>query len=129
MAREGTFCKSNKTSMPYDPITLQYGEGKDGQCLRYSDESLRYRAAMRAVSSRARVTRVASTASSAFSVATSLSRLCSGAFTKLTFKKLSESGAAAADQEDDIALAQFRAQPGIADPGSKAKLCLQKRRF
>jgi len=48
MAREGTFCKSNKTSMPYDPITLQYGEGKDGQCLRYSDESLRYRAAMRA---------------------------------------------------------------------------------
>jgi len=45
---EGAFSKSNKTSMPYNPINLQYGDGRDGQCLRYSDEALTYRSALRA---------------------------------------------------------------------------------
>lgn len=44
----GAISKSNKTSMPYDPISLEYGEGRDGECLRYSDEALKYRSALRA---------------------------------------------------------------------------------
>lgn len=48
MQADGTFSKSNRTSMPYDPISLKYGEGKDGECLKYSDEALRYRSALRA---------------------------------------------------------------------------------
>lgn len=48
MRQEGSFCRSNKTSMPYDPISLQYGEGRDGECLKYSDEALKYRSALRA---------------------------------------------------------------------------------
>jgi len=48
MREEGSFCRSNRTSMPYDPISLKYGEGKDGECLKYSDEALKYRAAIRA---------------------------------------------------------------------------------
>lgn len=46
--QEGAFCRSSKTSMPYDPVTLKYGEGRDGDCLRYSDEALKYRSALRA---------------------------------------------------------------------------------
>lgn len=40
--------RSNKTSMPYNPINLRYDDGMDGERLRYSDESLRYRGALRA---------------------------------------------------------------------------------
>jgi len=43
-----TYARSNKTSMPYNPINLRYDDGKDGDRLRYSDESLRYRGALRA---------------------------------------------------------------------------------
>jgi len=39
---------SNKTSMPYNPINLRYDGGADGDRLRFSDESLRYRGALRA---------------------------------------------------------------------------------
>ena len=42
------FARSNKTSMPYNPINLRYDDGHDGDRLRYSDESLRYRGALRA---------------------------------------------------------------------------------
>mmetsp|Transcript_28613 Transcript_28613/g.73388 ORF Transcript_28613/g.73388 Transcript_28613/m.73388 type:complete len:212 (+) Transcript_28613:35-670(+) len=48
-ARESaSFARSNKTSMPYNPINLRYDDGNDGDRLRYSDESLRYRGALRA---------------------------------------------------------------------------------
>jgi len=43
-----SFARSNKTSMPYNPINLRYDDGHDGDRLRYSDESLRYRGALRA---------------------------------------------------------------------------------
>jgi hypothetical protein len=43
-----SFARSNRTSMPYNPINLRYDEGRDGDRLRYSDESLRYRGAQRA---------------------------------------------------------------------------------
>jgi len=42
------YARSNKTSMPYNPINLRYDDGADGDRLRYSDESLRYRGALRA---------------------------------------------------------------------------------
>ena len=48
MRDESTFARSNKTSMPYNPINLRYDDGTDGDRLRYSDESLRYRGALRA---------------------------------------------------------------------------------
>lgn len=48
MRHDGSYSRSNKTSMPYNPINLQYGEGRDGECLRFSDEALKYRGAMRA---------------------------------------------------------------------------------
>lgn len=48
MREVGAFSKANKTSMPYDPINLKYGEGRDGECLRYSDDALKYRSALRA---------------------------------------------------------------------------------
>lgn len=43
-----SYARSNKTSMPYNPINLRYDDGADGDRLRYSDESLRYRGALRA---------------------------------------------------------------------------------
>lgn len=48
MREESTFARSNKTSMPYNPINLRYDDGTDGDRLRYSDDSLRYRGALRA---------------------------------------------------------------------------------
>jgi len=48
MRDNATFARSNKTSMPYNPINLRYDDGQDGDRLRYSDESLRYRGALRA---------------------------------------------------------------------------------
>ena len=43
-----SYARSNKTSMPYNPINLRYDDGADGDRLRYSDETLRYRGALRA---------------------------------------------------------------------------------
>jgi len=43
-----TYSRSNKTSMPYNPINLEYCAGRDGECLRYSDEALNYRISVRA---------------------------------------------------------------------------------
>lgn len=40
--------KSNKPSMPWNPITLRYDDGEDGERLRAEDERIRYRAAVRA---------------------------------------------------------------------------------
>lgn len=48
MRENNSFARSNKTSMPYNPISLKYDDGHDGERLRYSDESLRYRGALRA---------------------------------------------------------------------------------
>ena len=48
MRENYSYARSNKTSMPYNPINLQYDNGADGDRLRFSDESLRYRGAMRA---------------------------------------------------------------------------------
>jgi|EP00966_Prymnesium_polylepis_P028177 hypothetical protein len=48
MRENSTFARSNKTSMPYNPINLRYDDGTDGERLRYSDDSLRYRGALRA---------------------------------------------------------------------------------
>jgi len=48
MRENHSFARSNKTSMPYNPISLRYDDGHDGDRLRYSDESLRYRGALRA---------------------------------------------------------------------------------
>merc|ERR1719152_751686 len=48
MRENYSYARSNKTSMPYNPINLRYDEGQDGDRLRFSDESLRYRGALRA---------------------------------------------------------------------------------
>ena len=48
MRENHSFARSNRTSMPYNPINLRYDEGPDGDRLRFSDESLRYRGAQRA---------------------------------------------------------------------------------
>lgn len=48
MRENASYARSNKTSMPYNPINLRYDDGSDGDRLRYSDESLRYRGALRA---------------------------------------------------------------------------------
>lgn len=44
----GLHSRSNRTSMPYNPINLQYDDNQDGQRLRYSDDTLKYRGALRA---------------------------------------------------------------------------------
>ena len=56
MRENHAFARSNKTSMPYNPINLQYDEGADGARLRYSDESLRHRGALRAENLQKRTT-------------------------------------------------------------------------
>jgi len=48
MRENNKFARSNKTSMPYNPISLRYDDGNDGERLRFSDDSLRYRGALRA---------------------------------------------------------------------------------
>ena len=48
MRENYSYARSNKTSMPYNPINLRYDDGSDGDRLRFSDESLRYRGALRA---------------------------------------------------------------------------------
>jgi len=48
MRQDASYGKSNKTSMPYNPISLAYADGPDGECLRYSDDALKHRSALRA---------------------------------------------------------------------------------
>ena len=38
----------NASSVPYDPLTLAYAESTEGEILRYADDQIRYRAALRA---------------------------------------------------------------------------------
>ena len=40
--------KANQSSLPYDPITLMYDDGNDGERLKYYDDKTRWRAGMRA---------------------------------------------------------------------------------
>ncbi|KAI5079776.1 hypothetical protein GOP47_0005255 [Adiantum capillus-veneris] len=40
---------ANRTSVPYDPITLQYHDGYEGARAKYMDDAARWRAAMRAI--------------------------------------------------------------------------------
>lgn len=44
----GERAKRNKSSVPYNPLTLEYHESADGLKLRYADDLVRYRAAQRA---------------------------------------------------------------------------------
>ncbi len=39
--------RSNNNSVPYNPITLSYGDGPEAERLRYMDQSAEYRAALR----------------------------------------------------------------------------------
>ena len=48
MRENYSYARSNKTSMPYNPINLRYDEGADGDGLKYSDESMHYRGMLRA---------------------------------------------------------------------------------
>lgn len=45
---ESTFGKKNVCSVPYDAITLRYNDSHQGDELRYQDEIVRYKAALRA---------------------------------------------------------------------------------
>ena len=45
----GVKSAKNKSCVPYDPLTLQYDDTHDGERLRYADDMVRYRAAVRAV--------------------------------------------------------------------------------
>jgi hypothetical protein len=40
--------KANQSSLPYDPITLMYDDGNDGERLKYYDDKTRWRAGLRA---------------------------------------------------------------------------------
>ena len=40
--------KANRSSLPYDPITLMYDDGNDGERLKYYDDKTKYRAGLRA---------------------------------------------------------------------------------
>ena len=44
----GEKCKKNQNSVSYDPITLKYHTTSAGQDLKYSDDIIKYRAAVRA---------------------------------------------------------------------------------
>mmetsp|Transcript_6894 Transcript_6894/g.16429 ORF Transcript_6894/g.16429 Transcript_6894/m.16429 type:complete len:225 (-) Transcript_6894:71-745(-) len=44
----GERAKRNKSSVPYNPLTLEYHESHEGLKLRYADDLVRYRAAQRA---------------------------------------------------------------------------------
>ena len=43
----GIKAKRNASSIPYDMVTLQYHDSLDGERLRYHDDKVRYRAAVR----------------------------------------------------------------------------------
>jgi hypothetical protein len=40
--------KPNLSSVPYNPITLKYNDSRDGMLLKHADDSVKYRAAIRA---------------------------------------------------------------------------------
>lgn len=48
MREDGGKAAKNVGSMPYDFVTLQYRSGEGGDKLRYQDDRVKYRAAMRA---------------------------------------------------------------------------------
>lgn len=48
MRENSTYARSNKLSMPYNPISMRYDDSAEGDRLRYADDSLRYRGALRA---------------------------------------------------------------------------------
>ena len=48
MRENYSYARSNKTSMPYNPINLRYDDGADGDRLAYSDQSMQYRGQLRA---------------------------------------------------------------------------------
>ena len=48
LRQKGEKAKRNNSSVPYNPITLKYNETADGEKLRYADQAIKYRAAIRA---------------------------------------------------------------------------------
>ena len=44
---QGEKARKNHSSVPYDAITLRYDDGLDGERLRYNDDQVRFRAAVR----------------------------------------------------------------------------------
>lgn len=48
MREDGGKAAKNVGSMPYDFVTLQYRKGEEGERLKYQDDRVKYRAAMRA---------------------------------------------------------------------------------
>ena len=45
--RRGEKARKNHSSVPYDAVNLRYNDGLDGERLRYHDDKVRYRAAVR----------------------------------------------------------------------------------
>ena len=56
LREESDKAKRNVSSVPYDPITLKYNDNQDGLRLRYADDTIRYRAALRAQNLQSRMT-------------------------------------------------------------------------
>lgn len=48
LREDGEKARRNKSSVPYNPLTLQYHDTEDGTRLKYSDDLIKYRAAQRA---------------------------------------------------------------------------------
>jgi hypothetical protein len=48
--------KPNLSSVPYNPITLKYNDSKDGMLLKHADDSIKYRAAVRAKNLQSKMT-------------------------------------------------------------------------
>lgn len=44
----GMYARRNKSGEPFNPITLQYNDGKDGQRLKVADDAVKHRALVRA---------------------------------------------------------------------------------
>ena len=53
---DGSKAKRNTSSVPYNPITLMYNDTLDGERLRHADNTIRYRAALRAAALQSRMT-------------------------------------------------------------------------
>jgi len=48
LREDGSKARRNNSSVPYNPLTLRYNDGKDGERLRYADAEIKHRAALRA---------------------------------------------------------------------------------
>jgi len=48
LREDGSKARRNNSSVPYNPLTLHYNDGKDGDRLRWQDDDIKYRAALRA---------------------------------------------------------------------------------